>query len=159
MSTRRAALGFAAAAPLVAAPLAVPDPAWAGGSRTEAEPMKLVATRKQITLPAAPSLGVGYIATFELADSGGNDAGVAWSSSAVVDLKGAANPVVFGTIILRLSGGDLHYQRVIDRYGDYPRTSTGAILGGTGKYARAAGTVDVVWPDDKTINLTVRLAG
>jgi hypothetical protein len=77
----------------------------------------------------------------------------------VVDLKNTAQPVVFGMIVLHLADGDIHYQRVIDRFGDYPRKSTGAILGGTGSYAQAAGTVDVVWPDEKKIDLTVHLAG
>ena len=39
------------------------------------------------------------------------------------------------------------YQRIIDRYGPYPRTATGAILGGTGAYQSATGSVDVAWPD------------
>jgi hypothetical protein len=152
MGTRRAhlaALGLAAATP--AAVLAGATAASAADS------MSIVATRKQITLPAAPTLGVPYIATFDLTDSSGTALGTAWSSSAVVDVS-PAGPVVFGAIVLDLADGQIHYQRVINRYGDYPRKSTGAILGGTGKYAAATGSVDVVWPDDKTIDLTVNLS-
>jgi hypothetical protein len=174
MSTRRVALGLAVAAPLAGASLAAsrpafgapPGPAGSAGGPGEraagspaADPLTLVATRTQITLPAAPTLGIGYIATFDLVDGDGKAAGTAWSSSAVVDLKNTAQPVVFGMIVLHLADGDIHYQRVIDRFGDYPRKSTGAILGGTGSYAQAAGTVDVVWPDEKKIDLTVHLAG
>lgn len=164
MSTRRVALGLAVAVPLAGASLAAAQPAFgapaspAAGSPT-ADPLTLVATRTQITLPAAPTLGIGYIATFDLVDGAGKAAGTAWSSSAVVDLDSTVQPVVFGMIVLRLADGDIHYQRVIDRFGDYPRKSTGAVLGGTGSYARAAGTVDVVWPDEKKIELTVHLAG
>lgn len=155
MSTRRAAFGLAAAVPLAGVPLAAA--ARAGAGVPKAAPLSLVATRTHITLPAAPTLGVTYIATFSLVDGDGKPAGVAWSSSAVVSLD-TGGPVVFGMIILHLAGGDIHYQRVIDRFGGYPRKSTGAILGGTGDYATAAGTVDVSWPNAKKIDLTVHLS-
>jgi hypothetical protein len=156
MTTRRAhlaALGLAGAAlPLAALPLAA-STAWGADA---APPLRLTATRTQISLPALPSVGVTYIATFDLADADGQPVGTAWSSSAVVDVN-LEGPVVLGVIVLRLTDGEIHYQRVINRFGDYPRTSTGAILGGTGTYNAAAGTVDVSWPDPDTISLVVNL--
>jgi hypothetical protein len=148
MPTRRAQL--AALGLVAAAPFAAPAPAAA------ATTMQLTATRRQLTLPAVPALGVSYIATFDVKDGTGAPAGTAWAGSSIVDIS-PDGPVVLSMVVLRLPDGEVHYQRIIDRYGPYPRTATGAILGGTGAYQSATGSVDVAWPDADTIALAVHL--
>ncbi|MGH3713758.1 MAG: hypothetical protein ACRDT4_09915 [Micromonosporaceae bacterium] len=160
MSTRRAhltSLGLAAATPLaVAAPVALASAAPAAAATRVAGPMELVARRTKITLPDLPKLGVSYIALLDLFDSAGTKLGQASTSSFVVDVA-VEGPIVLGTIVLQLADGEIHYQRLIRRYGDYPRTATGAITGGTGEYAGATGEVDVSCPDADTVQLAVKL--
>ncbi|MGH3739369.1 MAG: hypothetical protein ACRDT6_27775, partial [Micromonosporaceae bacterium] len=120
-------------------------------------PMELAARRTKITLPDLPTLGLTYITLLDLFDSAGKKVGQATTSSFVVDVT-LDGPVVLGTIVLQLSDGEIHYQRQINRYGGYPRESTGAITGGTGSYADATGAVDVVWPDADTVTLTINLS-
>lgn len=151
MSTRRAhlaAIGLTAAAPLVAL-----SPA----SARAATPLEFTARRTEITIPDVPSLGLSYICLLDLFDPSGTKVGQASSSSFIVTMT-LEGPVVLGSIVLHLADGDIHYQRLIDRYGGYPRTATGAILGGTGEYAGVGGEVEVVWPDAHTVNLTVHIS-
>ncbi|WP_158889099.1 hypothetical protein [Amycolatopsis anabasis] len=122
------------------------------------QPLKLTARRTQITLPAVPSLGSPYIATLDLFDEAGADAGDAVASCAVVDLT-LDGPVVAADVVLRLKGGEIHYQRVFNRFGPFPRKGTGAIVGGTGTYKTARGEVQVTWPDDDRIDLVIQPAG
>jgi hypothetical protein len=158
MPTRRtqlATLGLG----LLAAPLAVPlaAPATARAAAPEATLLQVLARRKQITLPALPALGITYIATFDLTDAAGTALGDAFAANSVVDIS-LAGPVILSQVMLRLAGGEVHYQRVMDRFGAYPRSAPGAILGGTGVYATARGDVQIVWPDADTIQITLNLA-
>lgn len=163
MTTRRsqlATLGLALAGAPLAATAATAATSRPAHAAPEAQTISLVATRKQITLPATPPLGASYIATFDLKDSSGKAAGTGWSSSFVVDvnLKGVPPTlVVLSTVVLRLTdGSEIHYERLIDRLATEPK-STGAVLGGTGKYANARGSVDIDWPNKDTINIKVNL--
>lgn len=165
MSTRRAhltRLGLVAAAPLAvaAAPLAAGARSAGPGAAPAERPtasLELTARRTKITLPDLPTLGLTYIALLDLFDSADKKVGQAQTSSFVIDVT-LDGPVVLGTIVLRLADGELHYQRIINRYGGYPRTATGAITGGTGAYRDAAGQVDVTWPDAETVALAIHLS-
>lgn len=66
-------------------------------------------------------------------------------------------PVILSQVVLQLADGEIHYQRMIDRFGAYPRAAVGAILGGTGVYAIARGDVQVIWPDQDTIKIALNL--
>jgi hypothetical protein len=152
----------ATAAPLSPAATAAPlSPAAAGAPRQAGAPRRieqdivLSARRREITLPALPPLGVTYIATFDLFDSAGATVGEAFAGASVVDVT-LDGPVVLATVVLRLAAGEIHYQRVMNRFGAYPRTAIGAILGGTGDYSAIRGVVDISWPDADRIDLVVR---
>lgn len=119
--------------------------------------LRLVARRTKITLPELPTLGITYVALFDLFDQARAKVGTAAAGSSVVDLT-PAGPVVLSGVVLTLKDGQIHYQRLINRFGGYPRQSVGAVLGGTGAYGGARGEVGIVWPDADTIELTVRLA-
>ncbi|GAA4451457.1 hypothetical protein [Phytohabitans houttuyneae] len=149
MYTRRnhlAGLGLG----LVAGALAAPSPARARSA------VELVAKRKKITLPDLPTPGLTYIATFDLTDPAGAGAGVAAASTSIVDVT-LEGPVILSQVVLQLADGEIHYQRLLNRFGAYPRASVGAILGGTGAYAIARGDVQVTWPDQDTIKLALNL--
>jgi hypothetical protein len=149
MTTRRnhlAGLGLG----LVAGALAGPAPARAKSI------VELVARRKKITLPELPTPGLTYIATFDLTDPAGAAAGVAAASTSIVDVT-LDGPVILSQVVLQLADGEIHYQRMINRFGAYPRTATGAILGGTGVYAIARGDVKITWPDQDTIKIELNL--
>lgn len=118
--------------------------------------VEVYARRTQITLPSLPTLGITYIATFDLTDPAGAEAGTAVAGTSIVDVT-TDGPVMLSQVVLRLAGGELHYQRVMNRFGDYPRTATGAVLGGTGDYATAQGDVQITWPDADTIHIVVSL--
>jgi hypothetical protein len=131
---------------LLAGAVAAPAPA-----RAEV-PAEILARRKQITLPAVPALGLTYIATFDLTDAAGAPLGTAAASNAIVDLL-LEGPVILSQVVLQLADGELHYQRLINRFGTYPRTATGVIVGGSGEYATAQGTLEITWPDADVIHL------
>ncbi|MCC9307266.1 hypothetical protein LN042_09150 [Kitasatospora sp. RB6PN24] len=117
--------------------------------------IQLTAIRTQNTLPEVPDLGLTYVSTLDLFHADGSRAGSGVASSAIVDLT-PSGPVVLSQIVLTLAGGELQYQRVIDRFGSYPRTAAGAILGGTGKYRGSSGDVEITWPDEDRIELTIK---
>jgi hypothetical protein len=150
MSTRRAQLALGLG--LIAGPLAMPSTAQATPKQLE-----VYARRRQITLPNLPALGLTYIATFDLTDAAGTPIGEGFANNSIVDVT-LAGPVVLSQVVLRLTDGEVHYERIIKRFGDYPRSSTGAILGGTGAYATASGDAQIVWPDKDTIKITLNLA-
>lgn len=127
------------------------------GARAADDTIQLTARRTKITLPALPAAGVTYIATFDLFDQSGTKVGTAASGSSVVDVT-TAGPVVLSSVVLKLNNGEIHYQRLMDRFGDYPRTATGAILGGTGTYRGIRGEVKITWPNADQINLVVQPA-
>jgi hypothetical protein len=127
--------------------LALPATALAAPERAA---LKVFARRKQITLPAVPTPGLTYIATFDLTDSAGAAVGDAAAATSIVDVT-TAGPVILSQVILRLADGELHYQRMMNRFGNYPRTAVGAILGGSGAYAGARGDVRISWPDADVI--------
>ncbi len=158
MTTRRAhltRLGFAAAAGLAATAGAAP--ARAGGPRRTEASIVLSARRSQITLPVVPTLGLSYIATLDVFDGSGARVGTAAAGATVVDLT-LDGPVVLAHVVLKLSGGEIHYQRLMNRFGAYPRTAVGAILGGTGSHAGISGEVDISWPDADRIDIVIRPA-
>jgi hypothetical protein len=150
MPTRRAQLALGLG--LIAGPLAIP-----GAAQATPKQLEVYARRRQITLPNLPALGVTYIATFDLTDAAGKPIGEGFASNSIVDIT-LDGPVVLSQVVLRLAGGEVHYERIIKRFGDYPRASTGAILGGTGAYATARGDAQIVWPDKDTIKVTLNLA-
>lgn len=154
MSTRRnhlAGLGLAAAGITIGAATTSPTPARAAAPTT---PITLVARRTKITLPDLPTLGLTYVALLDLFDQAGVKVGMAAAGSSVVDLT-LTGPVVLATVVLRLADGEIHYQRLINRFGDFPRTATGAILGGTGVYEDIRGEVQISWPDADRVDLVV----
>ncbi|MGN9912371.1 hypothetical protein ACTMTJ_33030 [Phytohabitans sp. LJ34] len=135
---------------LVAGALATPAPAQARST------VELIAKRKRITLPDLPVLGLTYIATFDLTDKAGAASGVAAASTSIVDVT-LDGPVILSQVVLQLADGEIHYQRVINRFGAFPRTAVGAILGGTGVYAIARGDVKITWPDQDTVAIALNL--
>ncbi|WP_117211548.1 allene oxide cyclase barrel-like domain-containing protein [Allorhizocola rhizosphaerae] len=158
MTTRRTHLtrfGLAAAAGFTAAATTAAGPAAAGVPRRMQDQIVLSARRKQITLPVLPALGVAYIATFDLFDRSGATVGTAAAGATVVDVT-TGGPVVLAHVVLVLADGEIHYQRLMNRFGAYPRTATGPIVGGTGIYACICGEVDITWPDAERIDLVVR---
>lgn len=157
MSTRRShltGLGLTAAGVAVAA-TAAPAPALA---QEQPEPLALVARRTEITLPDLPALGVPYVCLLDLFDEADTQVGTATAGATVVGVT-VDGPVVLASVVLHLADGEVHYQRVMDRFGDFPRTAVGAILGGTGSYQDATGEVEIAWPDEEQIDLLVRTAG
>lgn len=155
MTTRRThltRLGLATAAGLTAAAAA---PARAVGPQRPEQTLTLWARRKQITLPVVPPLGGTYIVELELFDSGGAPAGSAFAGAEIVGLT-LQGPVVSAHVILKLKDGEIHYQRVINRFGAFPWTATGAIQGGTGTYAGIRGEVDIAFPNADRIDINVR---
>jgi hypothetical protein len=161
MTSRRAhlaRLGLAATAGLAAAAttsVAPAAPAGAGGRRRPEQEIVLSARRRQITIPAVPPLGVTYVATLDLFNADGTAAGTGASGASVVDVT-LDGPVVLAAVVLQLADGEIHYQRIMNRFGAFPRTATGAILGGTGTYQGIRGQVSVSWPDDEVIDLVVQ---
>ncbi|MFC0533112.1 hypothetical protein [Phytohabitans kaempferiae] len=135
---------------LVAGALAAPAPAHARST------VELVARRRKMTLPDLPVPGLTYIATFDLTDPAGAAAGEAAASTSIVDVT-LEGPVILSQVVLRLADGELHYQRMINRFGAYPRAAVGAVLGGTGVYAIARGEVKVTWPNPDTIRIVAAL--
>jgi len=135
---------------LVAGALAAPGPAAARSI------LEVVARRKRITLPDLPVPGLTYIATFDLTDAAGAAVGDAAAATSIVDVT-LDGPVMLSQVVLRLADGEVHYQRMMNRFGDYPRTAVGAIVGGTGAYAIARGEVQIAWPDPDTVKITANL--
>lgn len=135
---------------LVAGALATPAPARARST------VELIAKRKTITLPDLPTPGLTYIATFDLTDPAGAAAGVAAATTSIVDVT-LDGPVILSQVVLQLPDGEIHYQRMINRFGAYPRTAVGAILGGTGVYAIARGDAMITWPDQDSIKIELNL--
>ncbi|MPZ28531.1 MAG: hypothetical protein GEV12_19560 [Micromonosporaceae bacterium] len=159
MSTRRshlAGLGLTAAGVAVAA-TAAPTPAQAQPD-PPADPLALVARRTELTLPELPALGVPYVCLLDLFDEADAQVGTATAGATVVGVT-VDGPVVLASVVLHLADGEIHYQRVMDRFGDFPRAAVGAILGGTGSYQDATGEVDITWPDEEQIDLLVRTPG
>lgn len=160
MSTRRshlAGLGLTAAGLALgasAAPTGAAATAPAGSA--PAQPLPLVARRTELTLPALPTLGVPYVCLLDLFDQAGMPVGTAAAGATVVGVS-LQGPVVLASVVLQLAGGEIHYQRVMDRFGAYPRTAVGAILGGTGGYRDVRGEVGISWPDPDRVDLLVQL--
>lgn len=122
------------------------------------EPRELVARRTELTLPDVPTLGLPYVCLLDLFDPEEAPAGTATAGAMVVGVT-PEGPVVLASVVLHLADGEIHYQRVMDRFGTYPLTAVGAILGGTGEYRDLRGEVDISWPDEERIDLLVRPAG
>lgn len=157
MSTRRkhlAGLGLTAAG-IAVATAARPAPAAA---QQPPEPLALVARRTEINLPDLPALGVPYVCLLDLFDQEDTQVGTATAGATIVGVT-VEGPVVLASVVLHLADGEVHYQRVMDRFGDFPRTAMGAIQGGTGSYRDATGEVEITWPDDERIDLLVHTAG
>jgi hypothetical protein len=154
MSTRRQlaglALGTAAGVTLAAA--GAPTPAAAQ------EPLSLIARRTELTLPDLPALGLPYVCLLDLFDQAGTQVGTATAGAMIVGVT-LEGPVVLASVVLHLADGEIHYQRVMDRFGAFPRTAAGAVTGGTGGYRDATGEVAITWPDENQVDLAVRLAG
>lgn len=131
-----------------------PDPPDPPGPPTD---LVLTARRTEITLPAVPTLGITYICQLDLSAESGTTVGTAYAGASVVGLT-LAGPVVLAVVVLRLADGEIHYQRVMDRFGGFPREATGAILGGTGGYRGIGGEVEISWPDEERIDLVVHPA-
>lgn len=158
MSTRRthlASLGALGAGALGVAGFTLAAPARP--AHAACDPWQLVARRTELTLPAVPTLGVPYLCLLDLSDPAGAPAGTATADATVVGVT-LDGPIVLATVVLQLLDGEIHYQRILDRFGDYPRTAVGAILGGTGAYRDMRGEVDISWPDPDQVDLTVRPA-
>lgn len=156
MPTRRVQLANLALA-AAAVPILTTEPASArGGAPSSAATIELSAQRTKINLPDVPALGTPYVTLLDLFDSRGGAAGHASAGSLVIDVT-PQGPVVLGFVVLQLGDGDIHYQRIIRRHGGYPRTAAGAVTGGTGEYAGAAGQVDISWPDADRVDLVVHL--
>ncbi|MEJ3744677.1 hypothetical protein WEI85_28565 [Actinomycetes bacterium KLBMP 9797] len=117
-----------------------------------AAPLEIVARRKQITLPQVPAIGGTYIATFTLTDPAGAALGEAAAHTALVDVT-PEGPVMLSQVVLKLRDGEVHYQRIMNRFGPFPRTAVGAIVGATGAHAGRTGAVDITWPDADTIKI------
>jgi hypothetical protein len=154
MSTRRQLTGLAlgAAAGLTLGAAGGHDPASAAAS------LRLSAHRTELTLPDMPALGVPYVCLLDLFDEQARQIGTATAGSMVVGVT-MEGPVVLGSVVLHLADGEVHYQRIMNRSGAFPRTAVGAILGGTGAYRDARGEVGVTWPDEERVDLEVRLSG
>lgn len=119
--------------------------------------MTLVARRTELTLPSLPTMGVPYVCLLDVFDEAAQQVGTATAGSMVVGVT-LEGPVVLGLVVLHLADGEIHYQRIINRFGAFPRTSNGAILGGTGAYSGARGDVGISWPNDDQVDLLVNLA-
>lgn len=161
MSTRRTHLaglaGLAAGGGLGLAAASGPASAAIAVRSSSADPLPLTAYRTELTLPALPTLGLPYICRLDLFDEAEAPVGTAAAGAMVIGLTDAG-PVVLAWVVLQLAEGEIHYQRVMDRFGDYPRTAVGAVLGGTGAYHELRGEVDISWPDPDRIDLVVRPA-
>jgi hypothetical protein len=118
-------------------------------------PLSLTARRTENTLPDLPALGMPYVCLLDLFDEAQSQVGTATAGSMVVGVT-LEGPVVLASVVLHLPDGEVHYQRIMDRFGGFPRTAVGAILGGTGAYRDARGEVDISWPDDEKVDLVVR---
>lgn len=113
----------------------------------EVEPavvVEVVAKRGVFSLPAAPTVGTGFIGGGELfARDGTTRIGEGYSHCGVVKLGTEVPPVVTAhcTSAFRLEGGELH----LSSLRTYRTAGTGfedtslAIVGGTGEYANARG--------------------
>ncbi|SDD96834.1 allene oxide cyclase barrel-like domain-containing protein [Actinokineospora iranica] len=119
-----------------------------------ATPIRLVSRRTRSTLPDMPTVGSTYVVLSDLFDDRGDAAGRGFATCSIVDVT-AAGPVVAATMVLRLADGEIHYQRVFDRFGAYPRSGTGAILGGTGAYRDVLGEVEATWPDADQVDVVI----
>jgi hypothetical protein len=149
MSTRRqlAGLTLGTAAALSLGAPAVAQPA----------PLTLTARRTELTLPAVPTLGLPYVCLLDLFGETARQVGTATAGSMVVGAT-VDGPVVLASVVLQLADGEVHYQRLMNRFGAFPRTAVGVIVGGTGAYHGVGGEVDISWPDEERVDLVVRLA-
>lgn len=161
MSTRRSylaglgGLGLTAAGVAVGATAAAPAaPALAQVDQPPADPVALIARRTTLTLPELPAIGVPYVCLLDLFDEAETQVGTATAGATVVGVT-PQGPVVLASVVLHLADGEIHYQRVMDRFGDFPRTAAGAILGGTGGFRDVRGEVEISWPDPDRIDLLV----
>ncbi|HET6213698.1 MAG TPA: hypothetical protein VFE14_12615 [Micromonosporaceae bacterium] len=155
MSTRRshlATLGLAVTGLSAIGVTAAPSPAFGSAP---GEPFRLTARRAKITIPDLPALGLTYIAMLDLFDEAGAAVGQAAAGASIVDIT-LDGPVVLASVVLKLADGEIHYQRLMNRFGEFPRAATGAILGGTGTYHDIRGTVDISWPDADRVELVVQ---
>jgi hypothetical protein len=140
-----------------------PPPSEPASQQPTSEPppdepsMTLTARRTELTLPSLPALGIPYVCLLDLFDETARQVGTATSGSLIVGVT-LEGPVVLATVLLHLPDGEIHYQRLMNRFGGFPRTAVGAILGGTGAYRDARGEVGISWPDDEQVDLAVTLA-
>lgn len=124
--------------------------------------LTLIGKRGAFSLPAAPALGVGFMAGGDLYDStGATKMGTAYSSCTVVALSVAVPPTITAecTTVFSLSGGQLYLGSLRDYLGGGFTDAKLAVLGGTDSYndARGDGTVAVTDPVAHDYRFTVNL--
>lgn len=126
MSTRRSylaglgGLGLTAAGVAVGATAAAPAaPALAQVDPPPADPVALIARRTTLTLPELPAIGVPYVCLLDLFDEAETQVGTATAGATVVGVT-PQGPVVLASVVLHLADGEIHYQRVMDRFWRLP---------------------------------------
>lgn len=153
---------LAAAALAVVAALVVPSSSVAAPHQPTNQTLTLLGKRTAFTLPAAPAVGVGFMAGGDLYDSTGTTKlGTGYSSCTVVAISVAVPPVITAecTSVFRLSGGDIYLGSLRDYLsGDFSNAKL-AVLGGTDSYndARGDGTASVVDPAAHSYTFTITL--
>ncbi|HJP79826.1 MAG TPA: hypothetical protein VJ914_36475 [Pseudonocardiaceae bacterium] len=153
---------LAAAALAAATVLGVASSGAAAPHQPANQTLTLLGKRSAITLPAAPTLGIGFMAGGDLYDSTGTTKlGTAYSACTVVAISVAVPPVITAecTSVFRLSGGDIYLGSLRDYLSGGFSNAKVAVLGGTDSYndARGDGTVSVADPAAHSYTFTITL--
>ena len=124
--------------------------------------LTLLGKRSAFSLPAAPALGIAFMAGGDLYDATGTTKlGTAYSACTVVAVSVAVPPVVTAecTTVFSLSGGDLYLGSVRDYLSGGFSNAKLAVLGGTNSYndARGDGTVSVTDATAHSYTFTLNL--
>lgn len=159
---KRAWFGLAALALAAATVLGVASSGAAAPHQPGNQTLTLLGKRTAFTLPAAPAVGVGFMAGGDLYDSTGTTKlGTGYSSCTVVAISVAVPPVITAecTSVFRLSGGDIYLGSLRDYLSGGFSNAKLAVLGGTDSYndARGDGTVSVVDPAAHSYTFTITL--
>lgn len=148
------------------APVGLAGAGWAstGGDRMAVDAhrdrvLELVGNRTSMKGPEMPAVGDSLVSTIDFNDKKtGSPFGKVSVTCTIVEMPSDKGPEALCHGTLSTDKGSLYLGGLNPMYGPFPRSHTIAVLGGTGDYASARGSAEVVNPDMMSSRLTIRLA-